>query len=147
MSGSLAHRRVLQLVDVAVSWPGVSIYDAADELGVSVATIKAYASRGRRWGLLWAGYVPRLVDTPDGPMPDVLRAYVPPFVRQIHTRIACSWMLDEAIRLHDLTVEGRPRQATINALQRLRILGAVMPAGTLYATREGTRIACDPWDD
>ena len=142
MSGALARRRVLELVDVAVSWPGISIYDAADELGVSVATIKAYASRGRRWGLIWAGYVPRLVDMPEGLVPDVLGAYVPPFVHEIHTRIASSWILDSPIRLHDLTVEGRPRRATINALERLRILGAVMPAGTLYPTREGLIAAC-----
>lgn len=142
MTDRVSRRRVADLVDCAVSWPGMTIHEAAEELGVSVASIKAYAAAGRRDGLIWAGYVPRLVDMPEGLVPDVLGAYVPPFVHEIHTRIASSWVLDSPIRLHDLTVEGRPRQATINALERLRILGAVMPAGTLYPTRDGLIAAC-----
>lgn len=144
LPGRTSRRRVLDLVDVAVSWPGLTIQEAADELSVSLPTVKSYAAAGRRWGVLWSGYVPRLVDLPEGLVPDVLGARVSPFVRQVHTRIAGSWVLDSPVRLRDLCAEGMPRRATIDALERLRILGAVMPAGTLYATRDGTDIACDP---
>jgi hypothetical protein len=139
--GNLSVRRVGDLVDVAASWPGVTLRDAAAELHLSISSVKTYAAAGRRWGLIWAGYVPRLVDSPQGPIPFEARVRMSDPLRAVYGRICRSWMLQDPIRLHDLTREGLRRSQANDYTTRLRALGLLAPPGTLYATADGYALA------
>jgi hypothetical protein len=138
----VSRRRVGDLVDVAISWPGVTTSAAAVELQISVISAKSYASAARRLGLLWSGYVPRLVDTPEGLAPFDARVRMSEPLRRVYGRICRSWMLEDPIRLGDLTREGLRRTQANDYTTRLRALGLLAPPGALYATRDGYALRC-----
>lgn len=142
----VSQRRVRDLVDVAVSWPGISTADAAAELQVSVSSAKTYASAARRHGWIWAGYAPRLEDTPDGLQPFDARVSMSPALRQVYDRICRSWMLQQPLRLHDLTRSGLRRSQANDYTTRLRALGLVAPPGALFATPDGYALSCHSAD-
>jgi len=138
----MSERRIADLVDVAISWPGCSYEDAGAELHLSISSIKTYAAKGRRLGWIWAGYVPRLVDTPEGLAPYKARVRMSAHLRSMYERICASWVYETPIRLSDLTREGMRRSCANDYTTRLRELGLVAPPGTLYATKNGYALRC-----
>jgi len=138
----MSERRVADLVDVAISWPGCTYKDAGAELHLSISSIKTYAAKGRRLGLIWGGYVPRLVDTPEGLAPYRARVRMSAHLRTMYDRICTSWVYETPIRLSDLTREGMRRSQANDYTTRLRALGLLAPPGTLYATRDGYALRC-----
>jgi len=135
-------RRVCELVDVAISWPGITCDEASEELQIKITSVRSYAAAGRRWGWIWGGYAPRLVDTPEGLAPARARVRMSADLRRVYDRICDSWRLEMPIKLADLTREGMLRSAANEHTTRLRRLNLVAPTGALFATRDGYALRC-----
>lgn len=130
------------VLDVVVSWPGITVHEVADELGVTLSTARTYVTHARRAGWMHAGAVPRLVDIGARFEPDWNAAKSTCYLyAAVYRRICRRYTCDLSSRREDLLEYGWSGRQLTDAVYRLREIGAVQPRGNLYATDAGQRVA------
>ncbi len=129
-----------QVVQCAVSWPGITSQEVAEELSLAVSTVRSYAVHARRAGWLHAGAVPRLVDhgavwAPDWRAADELVG----IQQRVYRRLCLHYSCEIPARRENL--QGFTDAQLRRALYHLRTRGLVQPCETFHATEAGERFA------
>lgn len=136
------HRRARDVLDVVVSWPGITRDEVGEELGLAQSTVRAGIAHARRRDWLRSGAIPRLVDLGARWEPDWLAATGHPFRHvAIYRRICRRWVCQLPCRREDLRPYGWTDQQLRDSLYRLRQRGLVVPVDVLYPTDVGVRVA------
>lgn len=121
------------LLDVAVSWPGIHIGEAAEELGIKSKTASAYASKLRAAGLLHSGPVavgtrsPAMANDVQGKIWQAVRAQVEGGKPSTPSAVA--------------RVSGYSLAVVYKAFLTLRAIDALSPAAAVYPTPAGFALA------
>lgn len=137
------------VLDVVVSWPGITPPEVAEELGLAMATTRTYIVCARRAGWLHSGAVPRLIDCGDRWEPDYMAADL--WLGRdcaIYRKICRLHAAQLPARREDINAgEGWDRMHVIRAVYRLRQAGLLQPRAKLFATDSGERIAHNIHDE
>lgn len=135
--------RLEHLLDVVVSWPGITVEQAAREVGVMPHTVRGYAARCRRLGWLRRGAVPRTVDIGAMTIAD-WRAADGMVTARVHElyRVVCSrYDLGLPCDLRDIGPHGFRLSEAHTALKRLRLVDAIHPVNSMWPTDAGELLA------
>lgn len=135
--------RFEHLLDVVVSWPGITVDQAALEVGVVRSSLQSYVAACRHAGWLRRGAVPLTMDTGLATIADWRAAdgMASRLDRDVY-RVVCSrYDLHLPCNIRDL-VGDRFSYGTVNdGFVRLRAAGVVRPIKTLWATEAGEILA------
>ncbi len=129
-----------QVVQCAVSWPGITSQEVAEELGLAISSVRSYAVHARRAGWLHAGAVPRLVDHGAVWLADWRAAAdLVGIEERVYRRVCLHYTYEIPARRENL--QGFTDAQLRDALYRLRSRGLVQPCETLHATEAGEQYA------